>query len=88
MEIPIWAILGFAATLWVFSAKYGVIFLLGNPDFLQRRQINFAPISLSFRDLMRDRQTDRRQMRRPLQKALTLTVCEPNNANVTISNAP
>ena len=39
------------------GAKSDVIFLLGDPDFLQRWQ-NFAPISLSFRDLMHDKQTD------------------------------
>jgi len=33
-----------------------------------------VPISISFRNLMRDRQT-----RLPFHKALTLTVCEPNN---------
>jgi len=45
---------------------------------------NFARISLSFRDLTRDRlrtdrQTDNKQTRRPFHKALTLTVCELNN---------
>jgi len=53
------AILGFAATFWVFS-KSDVIFLLGDCNFLQRWR-NFAPISLIFRDLTQDRQTDGRQ---------------------------
>jgi len=42
-----------------FRCKIWHHFLLGNPDFLQRRQ-NFTPISLRYQDLMRDRQTDRR----------------------------
>ena len=41
--------------------KCNVIFLLGEPDWR-----NCAPISHSFRDLTRARQTDRRQTRRPL----------------------
>ena len=49
------------ATFGLFiGAKSDVIFLLGDPDFLQGRR-NFAPISLSFRDLTRDRQTDDRR---------------------------
>ena len=36
------------------------------------------PVSLSFRDLTRDRQTDDRQTRRPFHKALTFTACEPS----------
>jgi len=48
--------------------------VLSDPDLLYRRR-NFAPISLSFRDLTRDRQTT---------DATTKTegshiVCEPNN---------
>jgi len=31
------------------GAKFGVIFLLGDPDFLYKRQ-NFTPIALSYRD--------------------------------------
>ena len=46
-------LMGYLATS---SAKSDVIFLLGDPDFLLGRG-NFAPISLSFRDLMQDRQT-------------------------------
>jgi len=71
--------LGYLATS---GAKSDVIFLLGDPDFPQRWR-NFAPISLSFQDLSRDRQTDRRhsdrrrQTRPPFHK--TLTVCEPKN---------
>jgi len=45
--------LGYLAT---FGAKADVIFLLSDPDFLQRRR-NFAPVLLSFRHLTRDRQT-------------------------------
>ena len=57
------------------GAKSDVIFLLGGPDFLRRCR-NFAPISLSFRDLTPDRQTDdRRQTRRPFHKVLRITVC-------------
>jgi len=41
------------------GAKSDIIFLLGDPDFLWR-QWNFSPISLSFRDLTRVRQTDDR----------------------------
>jgi len=49
------------------GAKSDIVFLLGDPDFLWRWR-NFAPILLSFQDLMRDRQ----QMWRLLQKVLTL----------------
>jgi len=56
------------------GAKSDVIFLLSDPKFLQRRR-NFAFISLSFRYLTRDRQTNfRRQTRRPKQKVLMLKV--------------
>jgi len=50
-------LLGYPATS---GAKSDNIFLLGDPDFLYRRR-NFAPILLSARDLMQDRQTDRWQ---------------------------
>jgi len=51
-------LLGYLATS---GAKPDVTFLLSNPDFLWRRR-NFAPTSLSFWDLTRDRQTtDRRR---------------------------
>jgi len=46
-------LLGYLATS---VATSDIIFFLADPDFLQRWQ-NFAPMSLSFRDLMRDRQT-------------------------------
>jgi len=36
-----------------------------------------AYVTYSFQYLTWDRQTDRRQTRRPSHKALTLTVCEP-----------
>jgi len=49
------------------DAKSDVIFLLSNPDFLQGWQ-NFAPISLSFRDLT----WNRWQMQRLKQKDLIL----------------
>jgi len=54
------------------GAKYDVMFLLCDPDFLQRWQ-NFDYFSRSDA-----RQTDRRQTRRPFHKALTLTMGEPN----------
>ena len=66
---------GFGDTFRVFSyfrCKIDVIFLFGDPDFLQRQR-NFAPISLNFRDMTRtDRETtdNIRQTRRPTQKAL------------------
>jgi len=63
--------LGYLATS---GAKSDVTFLLGTPNFLQRQQ-NFAPISLSFRALTWDRQTDDRcddHYRRHLH-----LVCEP-----------
>ena len=46
-------ILGYLTTS---DAKSDVTFLPGDPDFLGRRR-NFPPISLSFRDMTRDRQT-------------------------------
>jgi len=63
-------LLGYLATS---DAKYDVTFQLSDPDFLYGWR-NFASISRSFRDLMRDRQTADRQTRRPKQKALTLSV--------------
>ena len=42
------------------GTKSDVIFLLSDPDFPKRRR-NFAPILLSFPDMMRVRQTDRQQ---------------------------
>jgi len=54
-------LLGYLATS---DAKFYVIFVFGDPDFLWRRR-KFAPISLTFRDLTRDR----RQKGRPKQKA-------------------
>ena len=58
-------LLGFGSTFGVFSYfrckiwRHSV-FLLGDPDFLWRRR-NFAPMSLSYRALTRDRQTDDRR---------------------------
>jgi len=49
-------LLGYLATS---SAKSDVIFLLGDPDFLQGDEISRH--SLSFRDLTRGRQTDDRR---------------------------
>jgi len=76
IEIPIFGYFGVWSLRYIATpvAKADIIFLLGDPEFLQRQR-NFAPISLTFRDLTRDRQTDRRQTRRPLQKALTFTKC-------------
>jgi len=53
-------LLGYLSTS---GAKSDVIFLFGDPDFLQKRR-NFAPISLTFRDLPPDRQTDDRRVDR------------------------
>jgi len=50
-------LLGYLATS---GAKSDVIFVFGDPNFLQMRR-NFAPILLSFRVLTRDRQTDDRR---------------------------
>jgi len=47
-------LLGYLATS---DAKSDIIFLLGDHNFLQRWR-NFAPILLTFRDMMRDRFTD------------------------------
>jgi len=57
---PFWAIWGFWSFLGYLvtsGAKSDVIFLFSDPDFLHRWR-NFAPISPTFRDLTRDRQTD------------------------------
>jgi len=47
---------GFWGYLATSGAKSDVIFLLSDPDFLQRQQ-NFPPISPHFRHLSQDRQT-------------------------------
>jgi len=58
------------------GAKYDVMFLLVDRDFLHRWR-NFMPISINFEIW---RKTDRWQTRRRKEKALTL--CEPNNIDV------
>ena len=53
-DLGVWSCFwGYLATP---AAKPDVIFLLGDHDFLQRRR-NYAPISLSFRDMPQERQT-------------------------------
>ena len=69
----VWGCLGYLPTS---SAKYDVIFLLDNPDFLWRQR-NFARISCCFWDLTRDRQTidDRQQMADNSKSSLVLPFC-------------
>jgi len=69
---PFWGLgllLGYLANS---SAKSGVIFLLGKPDYFPLTWQNFTPISLSLQDWTQDRQT------RQVTEATTITliVCE------------
>jgi len=74
------AIWGFGATLGylaTYAAKSDIIFLKGNPSFLQRRW-NFAPISLSFPDQTHGRQTHDRCSDRNRRLS---HLCEPDNSS-------
>jgi len=71
----LWLLLGYLATS---GAKSDVIFLLSDPISYKDDEIS-RPSRLVFEIW---RRTDRRQTRRPKQKALTLWVCEPENIRI------